>query len=275
MKEKLNQVGASLFDFRARATDSQGAAHATFREFAQASVAPGRPAVITTIDRLAEGISVPDVDMLVMLRATLSPRVAVQALGRGLRRAEGKEECVVLDAVQFRRRLDLWDAFDETDQVRDDDVEAERDNETSAGSPFDLSMLELKVSEVTQLDADEQEQLAAVLGIPVSALMGRIKKADRRSSIRSLYGDSSRVGQLGHARDYLDHLGQKTVSDARRDEDTIAKLAKITGKASQDVETILGEAHGRTRLDRAFPWPAGMTEELFEWYRHMTGLDQA
>lgn len=66
--------------------------------------------VILTVERLGEGISVPSIDMLVMLRATLSPRVFMQEIGRGLRRAEGKKECIVLDAVNVERRFYTFEA---------------------------------------------------------------------------------------------------------------------------------------------------------------------
>lgn len=98
--------GGEIWDARTRGDDSHASAFEDFRSF---NASPTCPAVLVGIDRFREGISVPSIDMLVMLRATLSPRVAVQALGRGLRLARGKTDCVVLDAVQFKRRLDKWD----------------------------------------------------------------------------------------------------------------------------------------------------------------------
>lgn len=43
------------------------------------------------------GFNVPSVDGIMLLRATKSPGLYVQMVGRGLRRAEGKTDCLVLD----------------------------------------------------------------------------------------------------------------------------------------------------------------------------------
>lgn len=67
--------------------------------------AAGRLAAVTSVDVLNEGIDVPDVNILVFLRATHSRRIFVQQLGRGLRLAPGKEKVVVLDFVTDIRRL--------------------------------------------------------------------------------------------------------------------------------------------------------------------------
>ena len=52
-----------------------------------------------------EGIDVPDVNVLVFLRATHSRRIFVQQLGRGLRIADDKEKVIVLDFVSDIRRM--------------------------------------------------------------------------------------------------------------------------------------------------------------------------
>ena len=65
----------------------------------------GRIKGITAVDILNEGIDVPDVNILVFLRATHSRRIFIQQLGRGLRIAQGKDKVVVLDFVTDIRRL--------------------------------------------------------------------------------------------------------------------------------------------------------------------------
>lgn len=61
--------------------------------------------VLCTVDMLNEGIDVPDVNILVFLRATHSRRIFVQQLGRGLRITPEKKEVIVLDFVTDLRRL--------------------------------------------------------------------------------------------------------------------------------------------------------------------------
>ena len=60
---------------------------------------------VTTVDLFNEGVDVPDVDMLVFMRATHSRRIFVQQLGRGLRTSPGKNRVVVLDFVTDLRRV--------------------------------------------------------------------------------------------------------------------------------------------------------------------------
>lgn len=65
----------------------------------------GKIKAITAVDILNEGIDVPDVNILVFLRATHSRRIFIQQLGRGLRISHEKEKVVVLDFVTDIRRM--------------------------------------------------------------------------------------------------------------------------------------------------------------------------
>ena len=64
----------------------------------------GRVNVLFTVDLFNEGVDVPNVDTLLLLRPTESPTLFLQQLGRGLRRARGKALCTVLDFVGNHRR---------------------------------------------------------------------------------------------------------------------------------------------------------------------------
>ena len=59
----------------------------------------GRIEYIMTVDLFNEGIDIPCVNQVVMLRSTQSPVVFTQQLGRGLRRAAGKTSVLVLDFI--------------------------------------------------------------------------------------------------------------------------------------------------------------------------------
>jgi superfamily II DNA or RNA helicase len=67
--------------------------------------AAGTYMAISAVDVMNEGIDIPDVNVLVFLRATHSRRIFVQQLGRGLRLSEGKEKVIVLDFVSDIRRM--------------------------------------------------------------------------------------------------------------------------------------------------------------------------
>lgn len=59
----------------------------------------GKIRAILSVQMLNEGVDVPDANVVVFLRNTVSPAVFYQQLGRGTRLAEGKEKVLVLDFV--------------------------------------------------------------------------------------------------------------------------------------------------------------------------------
>jgi len=64
----------------------------------------GRINVLFSVDLFNEGVDVPTVDTLLMLRPTDSPTLFLQQLGRGLRLSAGKTVCTVLDFVGHHRK---------------------------------------------------------------------------------------------------------------------------------------------------------------------------
>ena len=70
----------------------------------------GRLIFLFTVDKLSEGIDVPDMNVVLFLRPTQSLTVFLQQLGRGLRHSPGKDCLTVLDfvgQVHRRYRLDI------------------------------------------------------------------------------------------------------------------------------------------------------------------------
>jgi superfamily II DNA or RNA helicase len=61
--------------------------------------------ILCTVDLFNEGVDVPDVDLIVFMRATHSRRIFVQQLGRGLRVTAEKDKVIVLDFVTDLRRV--------------------------------------------------------------------------------------------------------------------------------------------------------------------------
>ena len=59
----------------------------------------GRLAVIFSVDLFNEGVDLPAIDTVMMLRPTESKILFLQQLGRGLRKSEGKERLVILDFI--------------------------------------------------------------------------------------------------------------------------------------------------------------------------------
>ncbi|MDO7908881.1 DEAD/DEAH box helicase family protein [Paenibacillus sp. JX-17] len=63
--------------------------------------------VVFTVDLFNEGIDIPSVDTLLFVRPTESMTVFTQQVGRGLRLAEGKSHCVIIDLIGNYRNADI------------------------------------------------------------------------------------------------------------------------------------------------------------------------
>jgi len=102
--------GDRFFDFRDRADEGRSP-RKIFESFRDAQGQRGSPAILVTINRFSEGVSINDIDTLVMLRATLSPRIATQAIGRGLRLdpANPGKVCKILDPVCIGEMMEAWE----------------------------------------------------------------------------------------------------------------------------------------------------------------------
>lgn len=63
--------------------------------------------VLVSVDLFSEGFDCPDVEFIQLAKPTLSLAKYMQMVGRGLRVAEGKEYCVILDNVGLYKRFGL------------------------------------------------------------------------------------------------------------------------------------------------------------------------
>ncbi len=73
------------------------------RRQALRDLAERRVNIVFSVDLFNEGVDVPAVDTLLLLRPTDSPTLFIQQLGRGLRRHASKTVCTVLDFVGHHR----------------------------------------------------------------------------------------------------------------------------------------------------------------------------
>ena len=63
--------------------------------------------VLFSVDMFNEGLDIPSIDMVLFLRPTESPTVFLQQLGRGLRKAKGKEYLNALDFIGNYKKANL------------------------------------------------------------------------------------------------------------------------------------------------------------------------
>lgn len=87
------------------------------RQKATALLESGELEAVFTVDLFNEGVDIPKVDTLLFIRPTESLTVYTQQIGRGLRLADGKSHCVIIDFIGNYRNADVKLAvFDETDE---------------------------------------------------------------------------------------------------------------------------------------------------------------
>ena len=97
LSEGLN--GRSLGGHTLRTVALTGDDSIAARESSVIALESGELHYILTVDVFNEGIDIPSINQVIMLRQTKSPIVFVQQLGRGLRLSEGKDYLVVLDLI--------------------------------------------------------------------------------------------------------------------------------------------------------------------------------
>jgi len=72
--------------------------------------------IIFTVDLFNEGVDIPSVDTLLIVRPTESLVVFTQQIGRGLRKYSSKDHCVIIDLIGNYRHADIkLEVFDSSD----------------------------------------------------------------------------------------------------------------------------------------------------------------
>lgn len=97
LAEALNQ--RTLRGKQLRTVALTGADPIPYREHVVEQLERGEVDYILTVDVFNEGVDIPSVNQVILLRQTQSAIVFVQQLGRGLRKANGKEYLVVIDVI--------------------------------------------------------------------------------------------------------------------------------------------------------------------------------
>ena len=103
--EHARSMAATLRQHDLRAEHVSGEMPVRQRDLVMARFRAGELDFVASVDLFNEGVDVPDVDMIVFMRATHSRRIFVQQLGRGLRASPNKDKVVVLDFVTDLRRV--------------------------------------------------------------------------------------------------------------------------------------------------------------------------
>lgn len=103
--EKIKAAGVSCAVLTSKTDYSE-------REAITKAYQKGELRCLVNVSILTEGFDAPHTDLLAILRPTLSLGLHIQILGRGMRLAEGKSNCLVLDFARNTERLGPIDVAD-------------------------------------------------------------------------------------------------------------------------------------------------------------------
>ncbi len=110
--DHAEQVAAKLREHGVPVASVTGDTERADRDRAIRDFKAGNLRCLTSVGVLTTGFDAPHVDMIAMLRPTLSTGLYVQMLGRGTRLADGKSNCLVLDFSGNVRRHGPVDAIE-------------------------------------------------------------------------------------------------------------------------------------------------------------------
>ena len=151
---------------------------------------------VCAVDMLNEGIDVPRTDVIVFLRVTQSQIVFTQQLGRGLRRADGKDKVLVLDFVSTADHLDMLFQF-------------EREFKDSIGQyPNRKSSGERKYFTLN-IDAPVFRDRK----VDIIALIERARNAYSKQSLQHTYSDTELIQLLVDFANTIGHFPTQTEVD--------------------------------------------------------------
>lgn len=207
----------------------------------------GRLQVVFAVDVLTEGVDLPSVDTILLLRPTESATVYLQQLGRGLRLYRGKDVCTVLDFIgQQHKRF----RFDLRLRAMTGRSRAEIEDDVQQGFPYLPSGCHLRLDR--QASAYILNNLKESIGAGKRALVRELRLLHQQRGELSLHQF------LEHAALELDDLyGRCSWTDLRR----AADLPSVAG-GPREAELLKGvvrlrEVDDSERLDVLFDLGTG------------------
>ena len=189
----------------------------------------GRLRCVFSVEVLGEGVDVPDVDCVLLLRPTASATVFAQQLGRGLRRAEGKSHLTVIDLIgQHRREFRFEDRLKAILDPRRGPIR----EQVAADFPF------LPAGCTVNLDRQSRESVLA-------NLRDAINRSRWTTLIADLQSDPVDVGLLAYL-DRHDH----PLSDVYRGDRSWTQLRRDAGRSTRPANAIEFETRTLRALGR-------------------------
>lgn len=218
-------------EFRAAgipAVHLDGCADPIMRDGVLADFAAGRIKVLSSVDLLIEGFDLPGIECAILLRPTQSLNIYIQQVGRAMRMADGKAECIILDHAGNSDRFGYpdddreWTLAGRTIRHKDEDAEP---SNRQCGSCFANTPMPafkcrncgtefpIKPRKIEQRDGELEEKRATELTQEQKELIAAKKKARIEQGLTQ---DEDSLVQLGRMRGMRDPIGwARHVMEAR------------------------------------------------------------
>lgn len=196
-----------------------------------ADLKAGRINCIFTVDVFNEGVDIPEVDVVLMLRPTNSSTVYIQQLGRGLRRSPAKAVLTVLDFVGHHRAdFDVSGRF----MLMTGQTRKELARNLEIGYPSLPGASRIVLDEIAHKE-----------------VLDSVRRAAQNSRMAALVADVRSVGVEKKLAAFLKASG-RTVDDvyrADRSWHTVLLKAKGQPPASKDEHALLKRLHRLRTVD--------------------------
>ncbi|ANU22013.1 DEAD/DEAH box helicase family protein [Planococcus donghaensis] len=185
-----------------------GESHPQERKTARTKLDAGDIELIFTVDLFNEGVDIPKVDTLVFIRPTESLAVYTQQIGRGLRIADGKTHCVIIDFIGNYRNADLKLAVFNKEETKVGNKNVEPLIPVQCEFNLDLQVIDLltemrrKRSPRKELLVMEYQELKKEMGRRPSYLEFHLHANLESKAVKQEFG--SYVGMLAYASELTD-----------------------------------------------------------------------
>lgn len=218
--------------FQAAGLDSAaltGEDSAEVRDQTLRDLAAGRLRCVFSVEVLGEGVDVPDVNTILLLRPTQSATIFSQQLGRGLRRARNKSHLTVIDLIgQHRREFRFEDRLGAiVDRRRGPIINQVR-----------AEFLFLPAGCTLQLDRQSQE-----------LVLENLREAVRRSRWSTLVNDLAGASRDLDLADFLEHFDHR-LEDVYRSGHSWTELRRAAGRDTPAAADVALEARSLKAIGR-------------------------
>jgi DNA repair protein RadD len=219
---------------------------------------------------LTTGVDFPGIDMIGVLRPTVSPSLWVQMLGRGTRPAEGKKNCLVMDFAANTKRLGpINDPIIPVPRIKKGDVKREApvkicDNcgmynhasvRICSNCGYEFPRVVKIRSEASQDELIRKEEIIIEIFKVIGITYDLYTKQDRPDSICVTYQSGLRFFKHWVCLEHPEPTGHKARQWWRKASKTIDQGIDIptnTKEALQRTDELYFCTHIRVRLDTKF-----------------------